>query len=154
MSREQFIDLTAQFRAAAEHSFGAPCKLEIHAMDAVKIVLPFMHDDGIERRVAEHNNDHTFFRTDDPSKLSREAWGKAAYVEVFVTPAEGVPAPVGAWGHAEFKGCWPQQAAFDLEPVDGDAVTEMIGQNSGKMIGDGRTSNTDITATSVRGFSI
>ena len=152
VSREQFIDLTMQFRTAAEHSFGAPCRLEIRAMDAVKIVLPFKHDDGIERRVAEYNNAHTFFQADDPVKLSRDVWGKAAYVEVCVTPAEGAPAPAGAWGHAEFKGYWPQQAAFNLEPESEDAAAEMIMQNSGKMVGDGGISNTDATATSVRGF--
>jgi hypothetical protein len=142
VSREEFTALTTQFKQAAEHSFGGPCKLEIHAMDAVKSTSSFMHDDWIMEAMAEDNKRRTFFETDDPAKLTADVWNKAAYVEVSVKPVNEKDAPASAWGHAEFKGYLPRQATFYLQPDDGDAMKSMRSQNPYKRAGDGYRSNT------------
>jgi hypothetical protein len=144
VSREQFTTLTEQFKQAAEHSFGGPCKLEIHAMNAVKKTSSFMHDDWIMEAMAEENKRRTVFETDDPAKLTAHIWNRAVYVEVSVEPVNEQSAPMSAWGHAEFKGSLPRQATFYLQPDDATAMKSMIGQNPGRLSGDGYTSNTDI----------
>ena len=152
VSREQFTALTAQFKQAAEHSFNGPCKLEIHAMDAVKATSTFVHDDWIMEAMAAGNKQRTFFETDDPAKLTSDIWNKAAYVEVSVKPVNEKDAPTSAWGQAEFKGYRPRQATFYLQPDDGKAMKSMKSQNPLKLTGDGYTSNTDFSASLINRF--
>lgn len=142
VSRDQFTALTAQFKQAAEHSFGGACKLEIHAMDEVKTTSTFMHEDWIMEAIAEGNKRLTFFETDDPAKLTADIWNKAAYVEVSVKPVNEKDAPTSAWGHVEFKGYRLRQATFYLQPDDGNAMKSIRSQNPLKLAGDGYTSNT------------
>ena len=141
LSREQFTTLTELFKQSAEHSFGGLCKLEIHAMKALKRTSSFMHEDWVMEAMAEDNRRRTFFETDDPSKLTSDIWNKAAYVEVSVRPINEGSAPTSAWGHAEFKGLQSRQATLCLQPDNDEAIESIVSEQRFKWIGEGYDSN-------------
>ena len=141
VSREQFTTLSAHFRKVAEQFFGGPCKLEIRAMNAVRLRSSFAHEDYIKDFMAGENRRRTFFETDDTSMLTGDIWNKAAYVEVSIRPVEEKNAPASAWGCAEFKGHLPQQATFYLQPDDATAMKSIVSGQRFKWIGEGYDSN-------------
>jgi hypothetical protein len=136
ISYRQFVDLTTQFKKAAEHSCGAECKLQFCVLNIPKKYTEYKEAD-IQRNAAGTNKAYTFFKPGE--MIGRNLWKKAAYVAVFVIP----PADSKAYviGSVEFKGCRPKQATFCILSDDEGAKREILMQNRGKRVGDGVLSN-------------
>jgi hypothetical protein len=140
ISHEQFVDLTTQFKKAAEYSFGTKCKLQISALSDVKHYTTY-DDDDIQRDLDEHNKKNTILETANLGEISKDLWKRAAYVSVTVTPVDAAKATQYAFGTMEFKGICPKQATFYIQSDDESVRKYVLSLNRTKLVGDGFDSN-------------
>ena len=140
VSHEQFVDLTTQFKKAAELSFGTECKLSIRALRAPKKYTTF-HDKDIQEDLDEENKANTICETENLGNIGKALWNKAAYVEVTVRPVDAKKAPNYAFGHMGFKGERSRQVTFYIQPDGEYTRNSVLSQNRLKLVGDGLASN-------------
>jgi hypothetical protein len=140
ISHKQFIELVAQFKKAAEESFGTECSLEISALRDPKIYTTFC-DSEIEQSLKLINDAQTVVATKNLADVTPELWKQAGYVEVEVRPLDEKKAPASAFGHVEFKGRLPLQANFYIQPDGENAKRAMLARNPSMSVGDGFESN-------------
>ena len=142
ISHEQAGNYVTAFKAAVEESFGTECALDIRILSVPKLYTTFL-DDDVQSFLDETNKNNTILSTNNPAEVTPELWEQAGYVEVGVRPIDRTQAPEDyAFGHVEFKGQYPRQATFYVQPNGDDVKRAMLAQKSfTTAVGDGYTSN-------------
>lgn len=142
ISYDQAGRYVAEFKSAAEESFGTECVLDITLMSANKVYTTFW-DEDLQASLDATNASNTILRTNDHAQVTPELWDQAAYVEVGVRPADPSKATESyAFGHVEFKGSRPRQATFYIQPDGEGVMQQMLAKKAfGVAAGDGYDSN-------------
>jgi hypothetical protein len=136
VSHKQFVDLTTQFKKAAEDSFGTECKLNIIALSTIQPFTTVVYEDSLDY-LDQRKKADTILETADVGAVSKALWKSAAYVEVSVDPLDKGKATASAWGQIAFKGDHPRRATFYIQPDGVDARKSVLKQNFRKLAGDG-----------------
>jgi hypothetical protein len=144
ISFSQFQALVADFKELTENSFGAPCSLQISAMNQTKLTTTHWPDEHVISHMNEVNESATFFKTDDPLLVTSDIFDAAAYLDVVFRPAEWGTTPDFAFAHAEFKGNYPRRATFYIQPGDVSGFRSLKENHCSMVFGDGFDSHCDI----------
>ncbi|HEY9730368.1 MAG TPA: hypothetical protein V6C89_00560 [Drouetiella sp.] len=134
---DEFKAMGLQFLQLVEDAFGGKYKVEVKAMNRVKLTTVGRRDDSIMAHMAQTNKRHTFFVAEDFAAVTAAVFNSAAYIEMTVTPLDPAAAPANAWAHAEFKGYKPKQATFFVRPDADAGARKMKSLHRLKIIGAG-----------------
>lgn len=143
ISFNQFLVMLQEFKQLVESSFGTSCKLEVRAMNQIKMSPTRMHDDDTMAFIDQCNRKAVFYETANLSDFPEKVFDEAVYIEAVIVPVDRHAAPQYAFAHVEFKGSRPRQATFYMQPRGDTALQGLKKRFRFKKFGDGYTHNTD-----------
>jgi hypothetical protein len=141
ISFDEFMAMSQQFLELVEVAFGGKFKIELKAMNRVKLSTFGRREAAIMTFVAETNRNQTFLLTDDLAAVTASVFNSAAYIEMTCTPVDTDPSLPRAWAHVEFKGYKPKQATFCVYPDADSGARKMKALHRFKIIGRGLNGN-------------